>query len=100
MDDSQHLVLCVLLWARDNRHEDLSAYEDVVLALLSEHGGEVAQRLRMVAPDDGPTEMQVIRFSSRQGLDSFMADDRRLALAMQRDEVVGRTEVMEAVVVS
>lgn len=92
------LVLCVLLWAHDGRHDDLTAYEDAVLELVGEHGGEVLQRLKMVAPGDGPTEMQVIRFGSRGDRDRYMADDRRLALAAQRDAAVRRTEVMEATV--
>lgn len=92
------LVLCVLLWAHDGKHDDLTAYEDVVLELIGEHGGEVVQRLRMVAPGDGPTEMQVIRFGSSADLDRYMADERRLALAAQREAAVRRTEVMEATV--
>ena len=51
-----------------------------------------------LAPGDGPTEMQVIRFGSRGDRDRYMADDRRLALAAQRDAAVRRTEVMEATV--
>jgi uncharacterized protein (DUF1330 family) len=90
------LVLCVLLWAHDGKHDELTAYEDVVLEFVGEHGGEVMQRIRIVAPSDGPNEVQVIRFGSRSDLDQYMADDRRLGLAAQREAVVRRTEAMEA----
>jgi uncharacterized protein (DUF1330 family) len=93
------LVLAVPLWTRDRRHDDLAAYEDEVLALLDEHDGEVLQRLRAVDPGDHPTEMQVIRFPSKDHLDRYMVDDRRLALAARRGDVIERTEVIEAMLV-
>lgn len=51
-------------------------YEDAVLDLLPRHGGALEQRLRS---RDGDTEVQVIRFASRAGLESFMVDPDRLA---------------------
>lgn len=94
-EENQPLVLCVLLWAFDGREDQLTAYEDEVLDLVGDHDGEVLQRLR-TADDDGPTEVQVIRFGSQASLDGYMADERRLALAPQRDLAIRRTEVMEA----
>lgn len=94
--ESGALVLGVLLWARDGRHDDLSSYEDEVLTLLVEYGGEVLQRLRAVNPGDAPTEMQVIRFTSKDHLDRYLVDDRRVALAARRDDVIERSEVIEA----
>lgn len=95
---SQPLVLCVLLWAHEGRHDELSAYEDLVLPLVAEHGGEVLQRMKLVDPGLGPAEVQAIRFGSQKHLDHYMADERRLALASQRDDAVRHTEVLQAIV--
>lgn len=89
--------LCVLLWARAGREADLSAYEDQVLGLLAEHDGHVIQRARTVAAkadDSEPTEVQLLRFASEAALDGFMHDDRRAALAGQRDAAIAMTEVL------
>lgn len=40
-----------------------------------------------------PLEIHVIEFHSEDALQGFMEDERRLALAPLRDEVVARTEV-------
>jgi uncharacterized protein (DUF1330 family) len=50
-------------------------YEDAVLELLDRHGGSLERRMRGT---DSPTEVHVIRFRSRAGLESFMADPDRL----------------------
>jgi uncharacterized protein (DUF1330 family) len=91
------VTLCVLLWARDGRAADLSAYEDWVLALLAEHGGQVIQRAATEAGNGGdgePAEVQLLRFSSEAALDGFLHDPRRAALAGQRDAAIARTDVL------
>jgi uncharacterized protein (DUF1330 family) len=85
--------LCVLLWVRPGATEALIAYEDKVLALLGEHGGRIRQRARTGGADGAPTEIQLIEFASRAGYDGFMADERRTALADQRDAAIARTDV-------
>jgi uncharacterized protein (DUF1330 family) len=89
--------VCVLLWAHEGREADLSAYEDKVLGLLAEHDGHVLQRARTVAAkadDSEPTEVQFLRFASEGALDGYMNDDRRTALADQRDAAIAMTEVL------
>jgi uncharacterized protein (DUF1330 family) len=91
------LNLCVLLWAHQGRETDLSAYEDQVLGLLAEHDGHVIQRARTVnakGDDSEPTEVQLLRFASEGALDGYMHDDRRAALAGQRDAAIAMTEVL------
>jgi uncharacterized protein (DUF1330 family) len=83
----------VLLWARPGAAAGLEAYEDAVLALLAGHGGRVLQRARVREGAGAPTEIQIIEFATRDGYDSFMADDRRTALSARRDDVIARTEV-------
>lgn len=85
--------LCCLLWARPGAAEALAAYEDKVLALLAEHGGRVLQRARADGVEGRPDEIQLIEFASRAGFDGFMADERRIALAGERDAAVARTEL-------
>jgi uncharacterized protein (DUF1330 family) len=95
---AMEISLCVLLWARPGAAAALSAYEDKVLALLDEHGGRLVQRARTTTTDDAPTgapptEVQLIGFSSRAGYDGYMADERRLALAHERDAAIERTTI-------
>jgi uncharacterized protein (DUF1330 family) len=89
------VVLCVLLWARPGAVEALSSYEDQVLALVADHGGQVLQR-GSVTPGgsaDAPAEVQFLEFPSEAALDAYMNDPRRLALAGDRDAAVARTDV-------
>jgi hypothetical protein len=82
----------VLLWAHSGLADDLSAYEDQVLALLPDHGGRVDSRLRSDDPA-APTEVQVITFDDETGFESYLSDPRRTASAAERDRVVARTEL-------
>ena len=89
--------LCVLLWAHEGREAELSAYEDQVLGLLAEHDGHLIQRARTVTAkndDSEPTEVQLLRFASERALDGYMQDDRRAALAGQREAAIAMTEVL------
>jgi uncharacterized protein (DUF1330 family) len=89
------LTLCVLLWARPGADDALTAYEDRVLALVSEHGGRVLQRARSSGADGQPLEIQFLEFPSAEALGHYMADERRTALADERDRAIARTDVIE-----
>jgi hypothetical protein len=89
------VTLCVLLWAHPGTSGGLIAYEDLVLAIALEHGGVVLQRARSSGSDGQPLEIQTLRFPSAAALDAFMTDDRRQALAGERERVIARTEVIE-----
>lgn len=86
--------LCVLLWAHPGHEDGLVAYEDRVLALVPAHGGTVLQRARSSGESGHPLEIQFYRFPSEGALQAYLADDRRVALAAERDRVVSRTELM------
>ena len=66
------LRMCVLLWAREGREDDLRRYEDTVLALLDDHEGTVILRSRVLrqSPTD-PTEVQVIEFAHVAAMDAL-----------------------------
>jgi uncharacterized protein (DUF1330 family) len=88
------VTLCVLLWARPGQEDALASYEDRVLELVSEHGGRVLQRGRVVPDADGsPTEVQLLEYESQSGVDAYMADPRRTAMAAERDAAIARTDV-------
>lgn len=72
--------------------EEGRRYEDAVLGLLGRHGGEVERRTRST---DGNTEVHLIRFQQRAGLDAFMADPERLALRSQVGEAAPVARVIE-----
>jgi len=92
MDDPE-ITLCCLLWAHPGAEEALVAYEDRVLALLSDHG----IRLELRATGDGahgrPVETQIYRIPNRAALEAYMADPRRTEHADERDRVIARTEL-------
>jgi hypothetical protein len=89
------VALCVLLWARPGAEGGLIASEDKVLALVPGHGGRVVQRARGSGTDGQPLEIQFLEFPSAAALEAYMTDDRRTALAAERDRVIGRTDVMQ-----
>ena len=88
------VTLCVLLWARQGRGEDLISYEDRVLRFVPDHGGRVLQRARTAGEAGQPLEVQLVQFPSEDALASYMADERRTALSGDRDAAIERTEVL------
>lgn len=87
------LLLCCLLWANDGQTAGLTEYEDDVLALIPEHGGQVVQRAQSDGASGHPHEVQLFRFPSQSSLDSYLADPRRTSRLDERDRVVKRTEL-------
>jgi len=67
-------------------------YEDAVLGLLDRHDGFVERRMRST---DSATEVHVIRFRSRAGYESFMADPDRLDYRATLGDVAPKTRVLE-----
>ncbi|HEY2794092.1 MAG TPA: hypothetical protein VGJ28_17130 [Micromonosporaceae bacterium] len=67
-------------------------YEDAVLALLNRHDGELMWRRYAI---DGATEVQLIRFGSRAGYESFLADPDRAALRTEVGDAAPTTRVIE-----
>ena len=89
------ISLCVLLWSRPGREEDLTTYEDVVMKLLEEHGGRVVRRGLVAQAEPGsPTEVQFLELPGQASLDAYLTDPRRLALAADRDAAIERTQVL------
>ena len=88
------LTLCVLLWARPGAADALAAYEDQVLDLVPQHGGQVLQRARGSGEGGQPLEIQFLEFPSSAALDEYMADRRRTALSDLRDRAIARTQVI------
>jgi hypothetical protein len=52
-DGPMPIHLCALLWEQPGRGHDLAAFEDEVLALLSEHGGRLIKGHVVIERDDG-----------------------------------------------
>lgn len=98
MPDDTPVVTCCLLWARPGMEAALGAYEDKVLRLVPEHGGQVLYRgtvLPGARYGDGepPTEVQIQQMPSQTSLDAYVNDPRRLALAAERDAAIARTHL-------
>jgi len=89
------VTLCVLLWARAGREAALVAYEDAVLPLVADHSGRVVQRTRNTGTStDEPYEIHLLEFASEDALEAYMGDERRAALAAERDAAIARTQVV------
>src|ERR1700679_83318 len=88
------LTLCCLLWAHPGQEAALITYENRVLALLPEHSAKLISRVRSDGEDGHPLEVQLFEFPSRASLDSYLADERRAALAADRDAAIARTELI------
>ncbi|MDX2158502.1 MAG: hypothetical protein SFW09_18535 [Hyphomicrobiaceae bacterium] len=71
---------------------DFQAYEARVLPLLADHGGTLERRLRNA---DGTVEVHVLSFSSRDGLDRFRRDERRVEAAPLLQRSGATMELME-----
>ena len=89
--------LSVLLWEHPGRGRDLAAFEDDVLALLSEHGGRLISRYVVIERVDGdPLEVQVIEMPDEEALAGYVHDPARVRLARthDRDAIVARTQLL------
>jgi hypothetical protein len=93
------VTLCVLLWARLGREQELADYEDRVLALLPDHGGCVLNRVRPTGGAAEPAEVHLLQFPDDAALEAYMVDERRTALARERELAIERTEILRVNVV-
>jgi hypothetical protein len=93
VSDDPGIRLCCLLWAVDGEEAGMHAYEDAVLRLVAEHRGEVISRELGDGGDGTPHEVQVFGFADQAGLDGYLGDGRRAALARERERVVARTQL-------
>ena len=72
-------------------------YERTVLAFFREHGGVVLGAFRPAPWADGTRaadEVQLLRIGSREQIDAYMKDERRLALIPIRDRAIATTEIV------
>ena len=72
--------------------EPFAAYERRVLPLLDRHGGRLERRLRTA---DGRTEVHVLSFASRGGVQAYRADPERVALGPLLDGLELSQRVLE-----
>lgn len=86
--------MCVLLWAQPGQEAALTQYEDDVLTLLSDHGGRVRLRLLTGRREGYPDEVQFLEFASQAGVDAYVQDPRRTALAAVRTATIAHTNIV------
>ncbi|MEO3746859.1 hypothetical protein [Plantactinospora sp. B5E13] len=91
-DPSGEVLLVAVVEMAPGHTEVGRRYEDAVLALLGRHGGSVERRMRGT---DSATEVHVIRFGSRAGYESFLADPERLAHRERIGAAAPTTRVIE-----
>lgn len=93
------IKLCVLLWATAGCEAALVEYEDTVLALIPQHGGQVVSRVRRLDRAEGPFEVQIISFPDDDSVSSYMNDPVRQSLADVHRRAIARTEVIPVEIV-
>jgi hypothetical protein len=74
------MAVTYLMLARlpEGRLDTFAAYEDAVLPLLAEHGGQLQRRLRTL---DNRVEAHIVSFPSEKEFTAYRADPRRTAAA-------------------
>jgi hypothetical protein len=91
-EPSGALLLVAIVAMAPGNAEAGQRYEDAVLRLLDRHGGTVERRVRGT---DSATEVHLIRFRSRAGYESFMADPDRLANRGRLGDAAPTAQVLE-----
>ena len=89
---NDELLLVAIVEMAPGHAEAGARYEDAVLELLDRHGGSLERRMRGT---DSTTEVQLIRFGSRAGYESFMVDPDRLAHRERIGDAAPTTRVIE-----
>lgn len=89
---SQELFLVAVVEMVSGHAETGQRYEDAVLELLDRYDGSIERRLRST---DSATEVQLIRFRSRAGYESFMVDPDRLRHRESIGDAAPSTRVIE-----
>ena len=91
------LTIAFVGHADPDRAAAASAYEDDVLPLLADYGGQLLFRgQRADGEDDAlPLEVHLIRFPNRAAYVDFLGDGRRAALLEQHGDVFSRKVVVE-----
>ena len=72
--------------------EAFQRFESHVLPLMPKHGGKLERRLR---GDDGRTEVHVISFTSREGLQAYMDDPERAQYVPLKEQSGATSELIE-----
>jgi uncharacterized protein (DUF1330 family) len=79
-------------------HEaECAEYERTVLTYFRDHGGEVLGAFRPAPWANGTRasdEVQLLRIPTREQIDAYMRDERRLALVPIRDRSIAKTEIV------
>jgi hypothetical protein len=91
------LRLCVLIWEHAGRADDVSRFEDDVLRLLPEHGGQLVSRDTVVDRHEGdPLEVQSIGFTDEAAMSRYLQDPVRAELAHMhnRDAIIAKTQLL------
>ena len=89
------ITLAFVGWVPSDGFDRAAAYEDAVLPLLVEHGGEVVFRGRQVGDDPSlPAEVQILRVPSDDVLDAYLADERRLRLRAEHGDVFAESTLV------
>jgi len=89
---NDELLLVAIVEMAPGHAEAGARYEDAVLELLDRHGGSLERRMRGT---ESTTEVQLIRFRSRAGYESFMVDPDRLAHRERIGDAAPTTRVIE-----
>ena len=98
------IYLTQLVYVRPGEEETFREFEDVVLPLLVEYGGELLLRLRPTAESvvaasiEVPYELHFLRFESEEGLEGYGRDESRQRVLALKDRSLRATLVVKGTV--
>jgi uncharacterized protein (DUF1330 family) len=90
------LYITVHLYGKTGTPGEFKDYESKALDIFKRHGGEVLVAYAPFVLKDQtgvPDEIQILKIASQPDFEGFMRDPDRVALAAERERVLGKTEV-------
>ena len=90
------IQIIVLLYAGEGGKAALKAYQEEVMPIFHEHGGQMVSASHASVPREGdPDEIHIVHFAGRVELEAFRADPRHAALKDKRMYAVRDTRLYE-----
>lgn len=90
------LYITVHLYGKTGASGEFKAYEIKALNIFKKYGGEVILAytpLRKKDHSDSPDEIQILKIASQIEFDKFLSAPERIAMSLERDSVIKKTEV-------
>ena len=90
------IQIIVLLYAGEGGKTALKAYQEEVMPIFHEYGGQLISASHASTPrSDDPDEVHIVHFPSSEALKAFRADPRHAPLIDKRKYAIRDTRLFE-----